>query len=265
MSSVPPIPLLEIKNVEICYSGTPVISELSLSVRKGEILSIVGESGSGKSTLINAVMGLLGSDGHVSKGKIFFKGKNLLSLSPEARRRTRGPEMGMVFQNHASSLCPIRTIGAQYYEAVRAHRKINRNEVEDMAAAIFEGMNLKDASRILASYPFELSGGMSQRVGIAMAMLLEPDLLLTDEPTSALDVIVKAMVSNELKTLRNEKETSIVMVTHDIGLAAIFSDNIAVLNKGRLVEYGATSSIINDPQDDYTRELIRAVPRIFKR
>ncbi|BDD89213.1 ABC transporter ATP-binding protein [Desulfofustis limnaeus] len=265
MSSSPPFPLLEIRNVKICYSGIPVISDLNLSVRTGEILSIVGESGSGKSTLINAVMGLLGSEGHVTKGEIFFKETNLLSMTPEARRRTRGPEMGMVFQNHASSLCPIRTIGAQYYEAVKAHRKISRDEVEGLAAALFERMNLKNVSRILASYPFELSGGMSQRVGIAMAMLLEPALLLTDEPTSALDVIVKAMVSNELKKLRKEKGTSIVMVTHDIGLAAILSDNIAVLNQGRLVEYGATSSVIIDPQDDYTRELIRAVPRIVKR
>lgn len=264
MNNVPQKTLLEINRVEISYRDRPVILDMTIKVGKGEILGIVGESGSGKSTLAKAVIGLLGNEGKVASGEILYKGNNLLTMSPEALRKKRGPEIGMVFQNHASSLCPIRTIGDQFYESVREHRNRKRNEVEKLAKALFEKMNLKDGERILKSYPFELSGGMSQRVGIAMAMLLEPDLLLADEPTSALDVIVQVKVAKELQRLRDEKGTAIVMVTHNISLAAILADNIAVINKGRLMEYGAASTVIYDPQHAYTKELIQSVPRMGK-
>jgi len=265
MSKVTLSPLLEIGNIEVCYSGKPVIFDLSLQLNQGEILSIVGESGSGKSTLIKAILGLLGNGGHVAKGDIFFKGDSLLHMSSEAFRNLRGREIGMVFQNHASSLCPLRTIGSQCHEMAREHRKLSRREIDCLAKKLFFKMNFKDSDRILNSYPFELSGGMSQRVGIAMSMLLDPELLLADEPTSALDVIVKRMVAGELRKLRDEKGTSVIMVTHDIGLAAILSDKIAVLKNGRLVEYGTAASITGTPRHEYTKQLILAIPRITKR
>jgi len=256
--------ILEIKDLEIRYNNKPVILDMTMSLGKGEILGVVGESGSGKTTLVKAVMGLLESEGIITRGKILYKGSNLLAMPTEAMRKKRGPEIGMVFQNHASSLCPIRRIGDQLYESVRAHHRISRNEAEQLAKALFEKMNLKDGVRILKSYPFELSGGMSQRVGIALAMLLAPELLLADEPTSALDVIVQVKVAKEIARLRDENGTSIIMVTHNIGLAAILADNIAVLNKGLLVEFGSAASVIHDPQSVYTRELIQSVPRIVR-
>jgi peptide/nickel transport system ATP-binding protein len=254
--------LLEMHHVEISYGGEPKVYDVNLKVEHGEILGIVGESGSGKSTLIKAAMGLLGNDGKVTKGDIFFKGNNILDMKPEALRKIRGREMGMVFQNCASALCPIRTIGDQLYEMMEQHHQRNRKEIADMAIATFEKMHFSDGRRILKSYPFELSGGMNQRVGIVMAMMLKPDLLFADEPTSALDVIVQAQVVEEMKKLRNELGTAIVIVTHNIGLVSHIADKVAVMYQGRILEYGDTKSVIHYPSEAYTQKLIQAVPKI---
>ncbi|MCG2730417.1 MAG: ABC transporter ATP-binding protein, partial [Acetobacterium sp.] len=207
-------PLLELQNIEISYDGEPMVTNVSLTMKPGEILGIVGESGSGKSTLIKATMGLLDASGSVNKGGIFYKGQNVLELGDEQHRTMRGPEMGMIFQNCGSALCPIRTIGDQLYETMEQHGYKDREEVKTRAEILFNKINLKDYDLILDSYPFELSGGMNQRVGIVMAMILEPDLLLADEPTSALDVIVQAQVVREMMALRDEFGTGIVIVTH---------------------------------------------------
>jgi len=256
--------LLEMHNVEISYGGEPKVFDVNLKVNQGEILGIVGESGSGKSTLIKAAMGLLGSDGKVTRGDIFYKGNSILNMRPEELRKIRGPEMGMVFQNCSASLCPIRTIGDQLYEAMKEHHHINRKEVEYMAIDLLQKMNLSDGRRILASYPFELSGGMNQRVGIVMAMLLKPDLLFADEPTSALDIIVQAQVVKEMKKLRNELGTAIIIVSHNIGLVSHMADKVAVMYQGHLLEYGSTKDIINHPKEAYTRRLIQAIPKVRK-
>ena len=173
---------------------------------------IVGESGSGKSTLIRAAMGLLGSDGAVTGGSIRYKDKNVTGLKGEELRKLRGPQMGMVFQNTGASLCPIRTIGDQLYEAVLQHEKVSRQEIKERAMDLFDKMKLADGERILNSYPFELSGGMNQRVGIMMAMILHPDLLFADEPTSALDVTVQAQVVREMMKMRELFGTTIAIV-----------------------------------------------------
>lgn len=256
--------LLEMCNVEISYNSKSIVHDVSIKVKPGEILGIVGESGSGKSTFIKSIMGLLGNNGRVTSGEIFYKGKNLLNMSTEALRKIRGLEIGMVFQNCATALCPIRTIGDQMYEAVNEHHRRNRKEIMDMAMILFEKMNLSDGKRIFESYPFELSGGMNQRIGIVMAMIMEPDLLLADEPTSALDVITQAQVVKEIKNLRDELGTSIIIVTHNIGLVSHIADKVAVMCQGHLLEYGNTKEIIHNPKEDYTCSLIQAIPRIRK-
>jgi len=254
--------LLEMSHVNISYNGEVVVNDVNLKLKSGEILGIVGESGSGKSTLIKAAMGILGNGAEVTGGEIIYKGNNLLNMPPEVLRKMRGPEMGMVFQNCASVLCQIRTIGDQLYEMMKEHNQVNRKEIEKRAIALFQKMNLDDGRRILESYPFELSGGMNQRVGIVMSMILKPNLLFADEPTSALDVVAKAQVVEELIKLRNEFGTAIVIVTHNIGLASYMTDKLAVMCDGHLVEYGDTKEVIYYPKEEYTKRLIQAVPKI---
>ncbi|MBU4540105.1 MAG: ABC transporter ATP-binding protein [Firmicutes bacterium] len=257
-------PLLALKNVDISYDEQPMVTNMNLKMEHGEILGIVGESGSGKSTLIKAAMGLLDPAGLVNRGDIFYKNQNVLNMNAEKLRALRGPEMGMIFQNCGSALCPIRTIGAQLYETMEQHGIKDKQEVDSRAKALFKKFNLVDSDRILNSYPFELSGGMNQRVGIVMAMILKPDLLFADEPTSALDVTVQAQVIREMIKLRDDFGTGIVIVTHNIGVVSYMADKVAVMYKGQLVEYGNTRDVIDNPQEAYTRQLIQAVPRIRK-
>lgn len=255
-------PLFEMRHVEISYYGIPVVHDISLQLREGEILGIVGESGSGKSTLLKAAMGLLGRTGAVTRGDILYRGENILDIPPDRLRMMRGPQMGMVFQNAAASLCPIRTIEDQLYESMAEHESVRKQQVRDKAMEIFEKLRLKEGERILKSYPFELSGGMNQRVGIALAMLLKPALLFADEPTSALDVTVQAEAVKEMMRIRQEFGTAIVLVTHNIGLVKHMADKAAVMYQGELVEYGSADSVIKNPQKEYTKRLIEAVPRL---
>lgn len=253
--------LFEMCNVEISYDSKAVVHNVNLKIKYGEILGIVGESGSGKSTLIKAAIGLLGNGGSINKGNVFYKGNNLLNMKTEELRKIRGPEMGMIFQNCEAALSPTRTIGSQLKEMMKQHTDMDEKEIINMANAFFQKMNL-DGRRILKSYPFELSGGMNQRVGIVMAMMLKPDLLFADEPTSALDIISQAQVVSELKKLRDEFGTAIVIVTHNIGIVSYMADKVAVMNQGNLIEYGETKDVINNPKQAYTKKLISAVPRI---
>lgn len=254
--------LLDMQHVEISYNGRPVVHDVSLQMEHGEILGIVGESGGGKSTVIKAAMGLLGNDGAVTKGDIYYKGRNVVDADSETIRKMRGPAMGMIFQNTEAALCPIRTIGDQLYESVTQHENVSREEIRGRALALFDKMRLTDGERILGSYPFELSGGMNQRVGIMMAMILRPDLLFADEPTSALDVTVQAQVVKEMMEMRELYGTGIVIVTHNIGVVGYMADKVAVMHQGRLVEYGKKEDVIDHPQERYTKELIGAVLRI---
>lgn len=256
------VPLLNMQHVEICYGKKAVVQDVSFELEPGEILGIVGESGSGKSTIIKAAMGLLCNTGAVTKGEIYYKGKNVADAGTKELCRMRGPAMGMIFQNTEASLCPVRSIGDQLYESVRQHEKVSRREVRQRALELFDRMSLKDGDRILSSYPFELSGGMNQRVGILMAMVLKPDLLFADEPTSALDVTVQAQVVREMMKMRDDFGTGIVIVTHNIGVVEYMADRIAVMYQGRLVEYGKTADVIRCPEHEYTKKLLGAVLRI---
>lgn len=255
--------ILEYRNVDIHYGKKKVIENVSLAMKPGEILGIVGESGSGKSTLIRAAMGLLGEGGTVTQGQILYQGTNttidMTQIHGEEMRRLRGAEIAMIFQNAGASLCPIRTIEEQLYEAVLEHESISKGEIRDRALELFEQLRFTNGEQILKSYPFEFSGGMNQRVGIVLAMVLRPRLLLADEPTSALDVTVQLQVLREMKKLRDMYGTSIVLVTHNIGVVNYLTDHVAVMHQGKLVEYGTKEDVLNHPQDAYTKKLIGSV------
>lgn len=254
--------LLEYNHVEISFGGTPVVHDVSVSLHSGEILGLVGESGSGKSTLIKAAMGLLGRNGLVTRGDIWFEGQNIPDLSEKELRKIRGAKIGMIFQDAGASLCPIRTIGEQIYESMSAHGKVSRAEAREKALDLFDKLHFKNPGRIWDSYPFEMSGGMNQRAGIAIAMLMNPSILLADEPTSALDVSVQKQVVMEMLQLREMFGMAIILVTHDIGVVGAMADRVLVLQGGNTMEYGSADDVLNHPQNDYTKKLLAAVPRL---
>ena len=269
--------ILRYDHVDITYNGFKAIKDVSFTVDEGEILGIVGESGSGKSTLIKAAMGLLGDLGMVTRGDIWYKGKNLPDLSALELRKLNGPELGMIFQSAGSSFCPIRTVGAQLYESMTEHsdargtrdipslsESITKEEFRARAVELLRKIGFENGQRILDSYPFELSGGMQQRVGIAAAMLLNPSVLLADEPTSALDVSVQKQVVEEMLLVRKTFGTAIVLVTHNIGVIGAMADRVLVMRNGETVEYGETEQVLNHPREAYTRTLMAAVPRLRK-
>lgn len=251
--------LLNYDSVEISFNGTPVVHNISFSLRPGEILGLVGESGSGKSTLIKAAMGLLGDNGLVTRGDITYKGKNLVDMSEHELRSIRGAEIGMIFQDAGASLCPIRTIGSQIYESMKAHGKITRTDAKMRAMELLSKLNFKEPERVWDSYPFEMSGGMNQRVGIAISMLMNPPVLLADEPTSALDVTVQKQVVEELLLMRKEYNTAMILVTHNIGVVRMMTDRILVLQNGQVREYGETEAVLDHPKDPYTKKLMGSV------
>ena len=251
--------IIRYEHVDISYKGELAVHDVSFSVEEGEILGIVGESGSGKSTLIKAAMGLLGRDGLVSRGDIWYRGLDLPDLKPKEMRKICGPEIGMIFQTAGSSFCPIRTVRAQLYESVREHEKLTKAEFEIQATELFEKFGFDDPKRILDSYPFELSGGMQQRVGIVAAMLLKPKILMADEPTSALDVSVQKQVVDEMRMVREKFGTTILLVTHNLGVIRAMADKVLVLENGEVREYGKTKEVLKNPQSEYTKKLLSAV------
>ena len=249
-------------HVDISYKGKRVVHDVSFSVENGEILGIVGESGSGKSTLIKAAMGLLGRDGLVTRGDIWYKEMDLPDLKPREMRKLCGPELGMIFQTAGSSFCPIRTVRAQLYEFMTEHKKIKTDAFENQAMELLEKFGFEDPKRVLDSYPFELSGGMQQRVGIAAAMLLNPKILMADEPTSALDVTVQKQVVEEMLMVREKFGTSILLVTHNMGVIRAMADKVLVLHEGEIMEYGVTEEVFEHPRSVYTKKLLSAVPKL---
>ena len=257
--------ILTYDSVEISFGGKAVVHDVSFSLEHGEILGLVGESGSGKSTLIKAAMGLLGPDGLVTRGDIRYMDQNILDIPEKEQRKIRGAGIGMIFQDAGASQCPIRTIGEQIYESMRAHKKITRSEAKSRAMDLFDKLNFKDSQRVWDSYPFELSGGMNQRAGIAIAMLMNPPILFADEPTSALDVSVQRQVVREMLKLRELFGTAIVIVTHDIGVVRAMADTVLVLKNGKTVEYGTADRVLDHPQDPYTRKLLEAVPKLQRK
>lgn len=252
-------PLLQVEHVTISYNGKPVVQDVSFTLQPGEILGVVGESGSGKSTMIKAIMGLLGEGGMVTRGDIYYKGQNVVDMPEKEQRRLLGPEIGMVFQDCKASLCPIRTVGAQIYESLSEHERVTREEAYERAGELMQKIGLTDYRRTLNSYPFELSGGMNQRVGICSAMLMKPSLLLADEPTSALDVTVQKQVVEEMKLMRRDYGTAMILVTHNIGVVGVMADQVLVLQQGRMMDYGPSDQVLNHSKNKYTKQLMDSV------
>ena len=255
--------MLEIKDLTIQYGDKlPVVENFSLSLKKGEIITIVGESGSGKSTVLSSILGLLPNGGKIISGDIIYNGESMLSKSLNQWRELRGTEITMISQDSGGTLNPIRKIGKQFVEYIQTHSKMSVKEAEEKAEAMFSKVNLPDPEIIMKSYPHQLSGGMKQRVGIAMALTFHPKIILADEPTSALDVITQAQIVKEIMELRKAFDTSIIMVTHNLGVAAYISDKIIVMQNGKIVDAGDKNAIINNPKSEYTKKLLAAVPEI---
>ena len=255
--------LLEVKDLDLTYgTGAPTVTGVNFSLEKGAVLSIVGESGSGKTSVIRAILGLMGGDGHISRGEINFAGQELSKLTNKEWQKLRGHDIAMIFQDSASMLNPVETIGRQFVEYICTHASVTKDEARAMALEMLSRMNLPHPENILSSYAFELSGGMRQRVGIAMALIFFPKLLLADEPTSALDVTTQAQIVKELMAAVKKSGTALIMVTHNIGVAAYMSDQIMVMSEGKVVEYGSAREIIETPKAEYTKKLLAAVPSL---
>lgn len=255
--------MLSYQDVTVSYeNNTPSLLNFSMEIKKGEIVALVGESGSGKTTAIRAAMGLLPGGGIIESGDIKFCDKSLLKLSVEEWRSLRGNQMSMIFQDSGAMLNPIRSIGSQFAEYILVHKPIPKKQAWEMGTTMLERMGLPHSTVIMKSYPFQLSGGMRQRVGIAMAMVFEPRILLADEPTSALDVTTQTQIVTQMLDLRNNFDTAILMVTHNLGVAAYMGDRILVMKDGKTLDEGEPQYILKNPNSTYTQELIKAVPSI---
>ena len=254
--------ILTVENLNIAYQGVPAVMDVNFTLERGMVLTIVGESGSGKTTVIRALMGLLPVGGEVTDGSMIFNGHDLRNLSKAEWRSLRGKDMAMIFQDSGSALDPIVRIGKQFRELFKSHIEIDNDECDRRAIELLEAVSLPNGADILRRYPHELSGGQRQRVGIAMALALDPKLLIGDEPTSALDVTTQSQVVMQMLDLAKEHNSAIVMVTHNLGVAAYMSDYIIVMKKGRVVDAGTPKDILENPSNEYTKQLKEAVPTL---
>ncbi len=254
--------VLEVKNLSAGYKGKTIVKDISFDLYEGEVLGIVGESGCGKSTLLKSLLNPKEYGVLVEKGEAIFQGKNLLKLSEKERRQLYGDKITMIFQNSASSFNPIRKYRKQFEEALKSHNLWKGEESVKEIMEAFARIHLMDGERILDSCPYELSGGMNQRVGITMATMLRPDFLLADEPTSALDVTVQAEVVKELIELHESMNSTMILVTHNMGVAAKMCDRIAVMYGGEFLEIRDTKDLLSSPEQEYTRRLLKAVPTL---
>ena len=251
------INILEIRNLCASYDETEVLHDVSLDVRQGEVLCIVGESGSGKSTLIRTICG--DSRVKVNAGSMSFKGEMLTGTSNNGIKKLLGEKIGLIQQNPEGAFNPIRPLAAQFRETVKSHGKtLDKEKLKQ----ILETLGLSDVDRILRSRPYEMSGGMNQRIAIAASFILEPELLLCDEITSALDVTTAIAVTDELLRLKQDSSLSIVLVTHNLGIAANMADRIAIMYQGRIAECSEREAILHDPQHAYTKRLLQDVPKL---
>ena len=260
-------PLLQVRDLHVEFRTrdgvAKAVNGVNYSVRAGETLAILGESGSGKSVSSQAVMGILDSPpGFVTGGEILFKGRDLLKVSNEERRKVRGAQMAMVFQDALSSLNPVHTVGTQLGEMYRVHRGSSRKDAKLKAVELMERVGIPGAKERVNQYPHQFSGGMRQRVMIAMALALEPDLIIADEPTTALDVTVQAQVMELLGDLQREYNMGLILITHDLGVVADVADKIAVMYAGRIVETAPVHELYARPAHPYTRGLLDSIPRL---
>ncbi|MCY9374173.1 ABC transporter ATP-binding protein [Bacillus sp. T17B1] len=244
----------------------PAVDGVDFTINEGEILGIVGESGSGKSVTSLSIMKLLkDTPGKVVGGSIHFDGRDLLALLEKEVRELRGNEIAMIFQEPMTSLNPVLTIGNQLREAIKKHLNYSRKKADQHAVSMLTQVGISRADEILQQYPHQLSGGMRQRVMIAMAMSCSPKLLIADEPTTALDVTIQAQILDVMKDMQEKHGTSILLITHDLGVIAETCDRLAVMYAGRIVEQGSVYDLFDDPKHPYTKGLLESIPRIGRR
>lgn len=258
--------LLEINNLKTYFytdeGVVKAIDDVSFSIARGETIGIVGESGSGKSQTALSIMRLLESPGKVAGGEILFEGEDLLLKSRKEMRKIRGNDIAMIFQEPMTSLNPVYTIGNQIMENIRLHQKLNRKDARDKALEMLKLVNIPAPEKRIDEYPHQLSGGMKQRVMIAMALSCNPRLLICDEPTTALDVTIQAQILQLINQLKDKINTSIMMITHDLGVVSKVSENVLVMYAGRAMEYGSVNEIFRNPKHPYTEALIKSIPTI---
>ncbi|MEW2070397.1 ABC transporter ATP-binding protein [Streptomyces sp. NPDC007346] len=259
--------LLEVRDLHVEFHTregvAKAVNGVDYSVAEGETLAVLGESGSGKSVTAQAVMGILDMPpGRITGGEILFKGQDLLKLKPEERRKIRGQEMAMIFQDALSSLNPVLTVGEQLGEMFVVHRGMSRKEARARSVELMERVRIPAAKERVGNYPHQFSGGMRQRIMIAMAMALEPSLIIADEPTTALDVTVQAQVMELLAELQRELNMGLILITHDLGVVADVADKIAVMYAGRIVETAPVHEIYKAPAHPYTKGLLQSIPRL---
>ena len=259
--------ILEIKNLHTYfYTDSGVIKSVDgvdIELREGTTLGIVGESGSGKSVTALSVMGLLmGTTGKVAEGEILFEGRDLTKLDDEERRKMRGEKISMIFQEPMTSLNPVMKIGDQITECILMHNNISKQEAWDKAVEMLKLTGVPRVERMMKEYPFQLSGGQRQRVMIAMALVCKPKILIADEPTTALDVTIQAQILDLMENLKQKTGTSILFITHDLGVVAEVCDDVVVMYSGRVVEKGDVRSIFASPSHPYTKGLLASIPKL---
>ena len=258
--------LLEVKDLKTYfYTDEGVVKSVdgvSFSVDKGETLGVVGESGCGKSITSMSIMQLIGKPGKIVNGEIDFKGENLLNKDKEEMRKIRGKEIAMIFQEPMTSLNPVYTVGQQIMEAVLIHEDMTKEQARERAIQMLDLVKIPDAEKRLNSYPHEFSGGMRQRVMIAMALSCNPEFLICDEPTTALDVTIQAQILNFINELKEKTGTAVMMITHDLGVIAEVADNVMVMYAGQVVEYTDVDTVFEKPLHPYTQGLISCIPKL---
>ncbi|MGN5635282.1 ABC transporter ATP-binding protein [Streptomyces sp. AC154] len=259
--------LLEVRDLHVEFHTrdgvAKAVNGVNYSVSEGETLAVLGESGSGKSVTAQAIMGILDTPpGKISGGEILFKDRDLLKLKKEERRKIRGQEMAIIFQDALSSLNPVLTVGEQLGEMFVVHRGASRKEAKAKAVELMDRVRIPAAKERVGNYPHQFSGGMRQRIMIAMALALEPSLIIADEPTTALDVTVQAQVMDLLAELQRELNMGLILITHDLGVVADVADKIAVMYAGRIVETSPVHDIYQAPAHPYTQGLLRSIPRL---
>ncbi len=254
--------VLKLEDLTLEIGGVAVVDGVSLSVGRGEVVALVGESGCGKSLTAMSVLGLLPSAVSVTRGRIGFEGADLASLPDESMRALRGRRLSIIFQEPGASLDPLTTVGSQIAGAITIHEKVNIDTAMSRACDMLATVGIADPERCLHQYPFELSGGMCQRVMIAIALICGPALLVADEPTTALDVTIQAQILSLMKNVVANHGTSILLITHDMGVVADIADRVAVMYAGRIAEIGPVGAIFRNPHHPYTAMLLASVPRL---
>lgn len=261
-------PLLQVRDLRVEFhtrrGALTALDNVSLHINKGEVLGIVGESGAGKSLTGAAIIGLLDPPGRITKGEILLDGRRIDTLSEDAMRRIRGKEIGAIFQDPLTSLNPLYTVGQQLIETIVTHLPLTPSQARRRAIELLEATGIPAAAQRIDHYPHQFSGGMRQRVVIALALAAEPRLIVADEPTTALDVSIQAQIIDLLKTLCRERGAAVMLITHDMGVIAETADRVAVMYAGRIAEIGPVSRVVGNPQHPYTRGLMDSIPSIHR-